>query len=115
MTEVDVERIAAVAHDANRRYCRTIGDHSQLQWEAAPEWQKDSAKDGVRAIAQGRITKPEQSHEGWYAHKQQTGWKYGPEKDPEKKEHPCMVPFAELPVEQQAKDRLFFGIVKALL
>jgi hypothetical protein len=42
------------------------------------------------------------------------GWKYGPVKYPEKKEHPCMVPFAELPKEQQLKDALFRHIVPAL-
>lgn len=30
-------------------------------------------------------------------------------------EHPCMVPFAELPKEQQAKDFLFRAVVHALL
>jgi len=43
------------------------------------------------------------------------GWGYGETKDPEKKEHPCMVPFNELPVEQEAKDFLFRGVVHALL
>jgi hypothetical protein len=35
-------------------------------------------------------------------------------KDPEKKEHPCFVPYESLPAEQQAKDHLFKGIVAAL-
>jgi hypothetical protein len=39
------------------------------------------------------------------------GWKYGPVKDPEKKEHPCLVSFSELPKEQQAKDFIFRAIV----
>ena len=30
------------------------------------------------------------------------------------KTHPCMMPFNELPREQQMKDRLFIGIVRAL-
>ncbi|MFH2219092.1 MAG: RyR domain-containing protein [Pseudomonadota bacterium] len=42
------------------------------------------------------------------------GWKYGPVKDPDKKEHPCCVPFAELPVEQQAKDFIFRAVIHAL-
>jgi len=32
-----------------------------------------------------------------------------------KKEHPCFIPFSELPVEQKAKDHLFTGTVKALI
>ena len=42
------------------------------------------------------------------------GWKYGPVKDAEKKEHPCLVPFEQLPKEQQAKDYLFRGAVHAM-
>jgi len=42
---------------------------------------------------------PEKSHESWMKVKEIDGWKWGPVKDPEKKEHPCMVPFSELPKE----------------
>lgn len=57
---------------------------------------------------------PEVSHESWMREKLAAGWKYGPEKDAEKKEHPCLVEFAELPREQQAKDYIFRAIVHAL-
>ena len=59
-----------------------------------------------------KLTWEKQSHESWLAEKRATGWKYGPVKDPEKKEHPCCVPYAELPAAQQAKDRLFTGTVR---
>nr|WP_262568797.1 hypothetical protein [Endozoicomonas gorgoniicola] len=39
---------------------------------------------------------------------------YGEVKDPAKKEHPCVVPFSKLPVEQQAKDFLFRQVVHSL-
>jgi hypothetical protein len=42
------------------------------------------------------------------------GWVYGEVKDAEKKTHPCLVPFSELPPFQQQKDSLFCGIVDAL-
>jgi len=42
------------------------------------------------------------------------GWKYGAVKDADKKEHPCFVPYEELPKEQQAKDHLFKATVSAL-
>lgn len=111
----DIGAIAQVAHEANRAYCATIGDLSQPAWEDAPAWQRTSAIEGVQNILIGTVKVPQDSHASWSAHKLREGWKYGPVKDPEKKEHPCLVPFAQLPPEQQAKDRLFFGIVKALL
>jgi hypothetical protein len=43
--------------------------------------------------------------------KKAAGWIYGPVKDPEKKEHPCIVPYDQLPIEQRTKDYLFKAIV----
>ena len=105
--------IARIAHEVNRAYCEAMGDDSQPTWENAPQWQKDSALLGVELHTSGDHG-PEASHESWMAQKVADGWKYGPEKNPEIKEHPCMVPFSELPKEQQAKDFLFRGVVHAL-
>lgn len=110
--DYDVLAIARVCHEANRAYCTSIGDHSQVSWEEAPQWQKDSAVKGVELHLSGEAS-PEQSHQSWIKEKETTGWKYGATKDPEKKEHPCMVPYSELPLEQKRKDILFGSIVKA--
>ena len=109
-----VEDIARVCHEANAAYCISLGDSSQPHWVDAPEWQIDSAIAGVEAIVEGRVTSPEQSHESWLEHKRADGWIYGPDKNPELKQHPCMVPYAELPAEQRAKDALFNAIVFVL-
>ena len=58
---------------------------------------------------------PEQSHEGWMRQKVADGWVHGDVKDPVKKTHPCLVPYDQLPFEQQAKDKLFTSVVKAVL
>lgn len=106
--------IARVAHEINRAYCASLGDTSQPTWEDAPEWQKSSALAGVDMHLAKPDATPEQSHESWLAQKLAEGWKYGPVKDAEKKEHPCCVPYADLPAEQKAKDFLFRGVVHAL-
>ena len=108
------EQIARVCHEANRAYCATLGDLSQPQWADAPQWQKDSAMLGVKLHTENPNAGPEASHESWFAQKVSDGWIYGPIKDPDEKTHPCMLPFAELPREQQAKDYLFRGVVRAL-
>ena len=110
---MNVEQIAAICHEVNRAYCESIGDNSQPRWTDAPQWQKDSAIAGVQAILANPDTTPEQSHEGWLAHKRADGWTYGPVKDPALKQHPCFVPYAELPPEQQTKDHLFGAVVRA--
>ena len=110
-----IEDIARVAHEANRAFCETLGDKSQVAFDDAPEWQRQSAMNGVQAIVDGRVQQPRDSHESWSKEKIEQGWKYGPVKDPEAKTHPCLVPFTQLPPEQQAKDHLFLAVVMALL
>lgn len=108
------EQIAKICHETNRAYCQTIGDNSQLAWEESPEWQRQSAINGVKYHLKNPDAKPSDSHNSWLQEKRETGWKYGPVKDVEKKEHPCFVEYEELPVEQQKKDYLFKAIVDAL-
>ena len=114
MITITVEQAARICHELNRIYCQTIGDYSQPTWDTAPDWQRDSAINGVRFHLNNPGALPSHSHESWLAQKEIEGWVYGPVKDPEKKEHPCMVPYDELPLEQQVKDSLFSGTVKSL-
>lgn len=108
-----VDTIARVCHEVNRAYCAALGDTSQPLWDDAPDWQRESARLGVVLHCGGDFG-PEASHARWMQHKLAEGWTYGPVKDPEKKEHPCMVPFVDLPREQQAKDFIFRAVVHAM-
>jgi hypothetical protein len=109
------EQIARVAHEVNRAYCQALGDNSQPAWEDAPQWQRDSAMLGVQLHTENPNAGPQASHESWMAQKMAEGWVYGPEKKPDLKQHHCIVPFDALPVEQQAKDYIFRGVVHALV
>ena len=112
-----IEQVAIVCHEANRAYCATIGDTSQLHWHNAPEWQRASSIKGVEFhighLSAGQKASPSASHESWLEEKKRDGWKYGPVKDAEKKEHPCFVAYDELPLEQRMKDYIFSAIVEA--
>lgn len=108
------EQIASVCHEVNRAYCQALGDYSQPVWSDAPQWQKDSAMLGVELHISNPNAGPEASHVSWMAQKIKDGWVYGEVKNPDKKEHPCLVPFHELPKEQQAKDFIFRAVVHAL-
>lgn len=108
------QQIARVAHEVNRAYCEALGDSSQLRWEEAPGWQRDSALLGVQLHRNNHDAGPQASHESWMRQKVEDGWVYGPMKDATAKTHPCIVPFDQLPREQQAKDFIFRGVVLAL-
>lgn len=112
MNDSKIEACARAAHEVNRAYCIAIGDASHMGWDAAPEWQRSSSINGVRGVLSGNT--PEQSHESWLAEKVANGWVYGDVKDVDKREHPCMRPYAELPTDQRLKDELYVGTVQAM-
>lgn len=107
-----IETAAAAAHMANRAYCQALGDFSQPTWEEAPYWQRLSCLKGVEGALAGNT--PEDSHLGWMEEKVRTGWTYGPVKDIDAKTHPCMVPYAQLPPEQQKKDEIFLTTARQI-
>jgi len=107
------EEIAHVCHEANRAIQQVTGDPAvSPPWDEAPEWQRESAVEGV-AKAVGGAT-PEQLHQSWCDFKAADGWVYGPVKDEVAKTHPCLVGYDELPPEQRQKDAVFSAIVCAL-
>ena len=106
--------IARVAHEVNKAYCESIGDTTQTNWEDAPQWQRDSAVKGAQLHLRTPNLGVSASHDAWMREKLDTGWTYGPIKDPAKKEHPCIIPYADLPTEQKAKDFIFRGVVHAI-
>jgi len=106
--------VAKLAHEVNRVYCQSIGDHSQVSWEEAPEWQRESSFNGVTMHFENPEATAEDSHVSWLAEKQRDGWRYGPVKDPERREHPCFLPYNQLPPAQQHKDALFSTICKTM-
>ena len=110
---MELDKIARVCHEVNRAYCQAFGDNSQPAWEDAPEWQRASARMGVDLHTMGDFG-PEASHISWMKQKIDDGWKWGAAKNPDTKEHPCLVPFDQLPRDQQAKDFIFRAVVHAL-
>jgi hypothetical protein len=106
--------IAKACHEANKVWCEVNGDFSQKHWDDAEEWQKDSSINGVKFRLNNPDAKEDAQHNAWMDDKIKDGWVYGEVKDAEKKTHPCLVPFEELPSFQQKKDKLFSAIVDAL-
>lgn len=108
---MQIEQLARRAHEANRIICCLLGEEVQAEWESAPEWQKQSAISGVKFHIDNPNSPPSASHYNWLMEKKRDGWKYGPVKNPERKLHPCMVPYEELPLQQRLKDYMFILMV----
>ena len=109
---IDIEKIAHVCHEANRALQVTSGEADvSPHFMEAPEWQVQSAYEGVSAALDGQT--PEQLHESWCATKVRDGWTFGPVKDAVAKTHPCLVAYADLSEDQRLKDAVFQAIVQA--
>lgn len=110
------EAIEVIAHNCYERiraFSFSIGEKNVFSWNFAEEWQKNSVRNGVKFHLINPYATPEDSHNNWMTEKERTGWKYGPIKDQEQKEHPCMVPYDQLPKDQQTKDALFISAVRS--
>lgn len=113
MTQFSNLDIARVCHEANRAIQIATGDPAvSPRWDDAPEWQRESAVEGIEKALAGAT--PEELHESWCEFKRASGWVHGPVKDEVAKAHPCLVSYAELPAEQRKKDAVFSAIVNAL-
>lgn len=96
MEAINREQMARACHEVNAAYCQALGDTSQLAWDDAPEWQRESARNGVAFHLANPDAGPDHSHNEWLKEKEATGWKYGPVKDV-----------------QKAKDYIFRAVVHA--
>lgn len=111
---MDIEAISRTCHEANRAYCRSIGDLSHVGWDELSDILRESVYDGVRHALDNPGLSGEQSHQNWLQTKHSQGWVYGPVKDEALKTHPSLQPYHMLPVSERRKDFLFLAVINAL-
>lgn len=68
--------------------------------------QYESLRDGVMFRVNNPKVSAEENHNNWMKKKTEQGWVYGPVKDFEKKTHPDLVPFNDLPLVERNKDEM---------
>jgi len=107
-----LEPIARLAHDVYRAYMTGAAKVS-LPFDSLDPHTKESLLDGVKGVLEGAVTTPQQSHENWMRFKADAGWIHGEEIDHERKQHPCICSFEQLPITERMKDYLFVFSVKA--
>jgi hypothetical protein len=80
-------------------------------WEEREEPFKKQFREVIeRQCSELRSRSPEELHGSWMQAYIEMGWKYGPERDPEKKTHPDLVPYADLNQLEQDKDAVFVAL-----
>jgi hypothetical protein len=47
----------------------------------------------------------ENAHDHWAEQRMRDGWRFGPARNDERKEHPCLVPYHDLPEGEKDYDR----------
>lgn len=112
--EEDLDAISQVVHEALRAYVKTIDQPALPTWSRAPKWMREATKASVIFVLENTKSGPGAQHDQWCETKKASGWTYGKKKDGRRKTHPMLVPFAELALEEQAKDNLVNAIVRAL-
>lgn len=112
-SNVNEIQIARICHEANRALQQAQNEeYLSPPWDELDQETQLSAIDGVLNVQAG--SDPMRSHVNWLTFKEQHGWTYGEVRNDELKQHPCMVPYHQLPESQQRKDALFVSIVRAL-
>lgn len=106
--------VAAICHEANRQLTRTLQDVPvQPPWDECGEDMQQSSLRGVEFAVANPDAPPSAQHDAWMKERIAQGWKLGPVKNVETKEHPALVPYEELPEGVRRKDLLFKNIVAA--
>jgi len=62
-------------------------------------------------LSMDQLPTPEEAHDSWMKSYLAMGWKYGKKRDVTKKTHPDLVPFKDLPKDEQDKDAIFLALV----
>lgn len=112
---IDYFSIAKVVYQANKTFCETNFDFSHMDWNDAPDGVKCSYVRGVVEVINNPNITPEELHEAWKKEKTGQGWVLGENKNPDKKTHPCLTNYRDIPEFEKRKDNLFIAIVKELI
>lgn len=107
--ELNDTDLARICHEAHLALRIGLNDSAtDVHWDALPQERRDLVADEVRRIREGQSL--ETVHAAWVNWMLERGWTPG-ERNVIARTHPNLVPYAELPVGEQAKVRQAFRIV----
>lgn len=111
---LDHDGIARVCHDAVAALARSFGDPSYVPWDQESDEERDVFVARVRSAVDHPELSAEGQHGAWMGRKLAEGWRKGAVRDPGRKVHHALVPYAELRPEQRAEGEIIRAIALAL-
>lgn len=64
----------------------------------------------AKQCSDDKFKSAEAAHDSWWRAYKRMGWKYGTERNIDKKTHPDMIPFNDLPESERDKDEIFLRL-----
>ena len=114
MTELTVRGIASVCQETLKAYTRAVGLHHESAWSLVIPEDRVFADRLIGTLLDHPAWMPYQIHNEWCDRMEASGWKYGPEKNTEKRTHPLLVEWSELTKQQQCYWFLYRSTVLSL-
>ena len=114
LERIEIDMAARAAHEVNRSWNNMISSYVDPSWEELSEQAKQTSRNAVIGIVTNDFN-AEGTHTAWVAEKKSQGWTFGEVKDSEKKTHPCLVAWGDLPIEFRVKDELWVDTVRAFV
>lgn len=108
------EAIARVCYEANRGYCRGLGDFTRVSWGALSEGERRARTTAVIWRIENLEATPSEIHDAWMRELKREGWILGDRYSERHRTHPNLRPWDELPAADQRKDILFASVIDAL-
>lgn len=109
-----LDDLARVCYEANRVVFETYADEHPAPWDQLSPEDKQGSLDCVKFHLDNPRADISAYHSHWLGIKKAEGWKYGPAKDPETKEHPYFVSFEALPVKKKKEAAVTKHLVEVL-
>lgn len=109
------EQIAQVVHEAMSAYRAATGQDALPAWAEAEGWMRESTAAAVKFRRENPGAPDSAQHDQWAEEKRANGWTYAAVRDNDKKHHPMLIPYADLPEVERRKDALVGAVIDALM
>lgn len=104
-----------LVYDVNNLLLRSFGFTVEDEWEELSGEMRDGIEDMVRLLVARPMTTLAEIHSRWVYMQMVDGWKYGEEFSLKGKTSPNLLPYSELPIFRQVRDKVIETIVREFI